>query len=358
VTGGTLTTDFALTPANGNIEIVSTTGGNIAPGNSGTPVSMTVKNLAAGDLYVRSAGLRFLLGGVDRSSYFTVTPSTSNPAVIRGNGSAVFNFTVDSASGTPFGDYTVQGQVEADENLRPNGNFEADSYFPNYTGPSSWEWYSDEPPSVARLSYEHQVTYQMSDAIPATTALARVRWIGKWGNTYPNNKKQGVRIYIPRAAGGTWRIQLNVTCNDGVVAIGSYGTGTSTYNSTLGKYYQIDGWIRSSDGVCQFVITPLEEPGKVAGTINGNGASNTSTSLALKWGKMSDSGTEEMSCREFHYWFEDSSGSVIKERHWLASNGLLPTVDGWSMDSSGNQSMVPGAPWSSDTQFFADSFAV
>jgi len=349
--GGILTTDFQLQPDAGAIEIASTTGGTVLPGAQDVPISMTVANASGGDIYVGSASLWFRQGGVDLSSFFDVFASPSNPTIIRGGGSGVFSFTVDVHPDAPAGNYTVQGRLEGDVNLRSNGSFEVDDYLPNYTGPSQWDWYSDDQPSVARVSYEHQVMYETTTTMPVDTARVSIRWIGKWSGTGGTNKKQCVRAYMPRT-GGSWRTELSIQLGDAARKMCIVtGTGDSEYPFTPGKYYQIEAWYRGSDGVSQFTITPLEEPGKPIGTINATGATSTNTSYTVKWGKSYASGTEEMSCREFHLWYEDSGSGILNEHHWLATDGLLPTQNGWRMDSTGNQAMLPGAPWSSDTHF-------
>ncbi len=351
--GGILQTDFQLGTTAGPIQILSTTGGAIQAGAQDVPVTMMVRNNGAGDVFVRSSGLAFRRGSTDSSSYFSVTASGSNPAVIRGGATAQFSFLVDVAPNLPAGNYTVQGRLEADVNLRPNGSFEADTYFPNYTGPSNWEWHSDDPPSVARVSYEHQVCYESTGGIPTPTRRVRARWIGKWSDTGGTNKKQGLRITLPSSDGlSSRRTELDIGCGTSSHKIYiATGIGDRQVSFIPGKYYQIDADLLSS-GASTYVVTPLEEPGRLPETIHGT---TTSTGgLGIKWGKMYASGSEEMSCREFHYWCEDGAGSAVYEQHWLATDGLLPTQNGWGLDSSGAQSMLPGAPWSSDTHFFAN----
>ncbi len=354
--GGSLETDFQLQPDAGTIDVQTTSGGTVVPGAQDVPFNMTVANSGGGDIYVHTAGLSFWNGAVNCDSFFDVTASPTNPTIVRGSGASVFDFTVDVHPDAPAGNYTVQGGLEGDVNMRANGSFEIDDYLPNYTGPSQWDWYSDDPPSVARLSYEHQVTYETLTSMPASTKKVVVSWIGKWSSTGGSNKKQGLRVYWPNATGVAWRTQLNINCNSSLrtmtIGLGSGGTCQFEFN----KYYRIDATCtdNGATGNVQYIITPLEGQSG-GGTINATAATSTSATYTVKWGKMSDSGTEEMSCREIHLWYEDSGGSILNEHHWLATNGLLPTQDGWSMDSSGNHAMLPGAPWSSDTHFFINT---
>lgn len=356
-----LVTNFALGKDAGPIRVLSTTGGAIAAGDQDVPISLTVASADGRDVFITSSGLTFWSGRTDVSGYFSVTPDAGNPSVVRGRGSAVLNFLVDSSPSTPSGSFTVQGKVEGNVNLQANGSFEADDYIPNWTGPTSWDWRSDDQASVARLSYQHVNRYEMTDTMPLNTDKVRVRWIAKFSQT-STDKKQGLRVYWPKLTGGQWRVQLNIYCRTHYMSIGNYGTGDTTYNFTLGKYYQIDATYWSStdpqvDGKSKFIITPLEEPGKPVGIINGlTAASSTTNGGAFKWGCMTDTGTEEMSCREVSYWFEDD-GNVIMERQWVAASAYPhPPTDpgqGYTLDS-GNvayQAMLPGAPWSADSLF-------
>lgn len=348
----TLTTNFVLPRDPGPIRVLSTTGGVIGAGAQDVPVAMIVSSADGRDCFVTSAGHSFWQGGADRSAYFGVTASPSNPTVIRGGQTATFDFVVDCSPGLPGGAYTVQGRLDAYVNLQANGSFEADTYIPNYSGPTGWDRHSVEQPSVARLSYEHQCCYENAVAIPPDTRKIRVRWIGKWSETGTLNKKQGLRVTVPSQDGlSSRRTELDVSCGVGQYVIWiKTGTGDKQVPFLPNKYYEIDAAFLSS-GACTIVVTPLEEPGRDPETITGT--TTETGSLAIKWGKMYASGTEEMSCREIHYWCENAGGAVISESHWLATNGILPTAPGggWAFDSSGNQAIIPGAPWSADSLF-------
>lgn len=348
VVGGPLSTDIVLDKTAGSIRVVSTTGASIVPGDTNVPMSMTVASTTGSDCFVNSATLTFWNGSTNASSYFTVKPNAANPTVIRGNSTVTYNFLVDCGANAPRASYTVQGAVDANINLQANGSFEVDGYLPDYTGPTGWDWNSDDPPSVARLSYETSTCYAVTGGIPATTNSATVRWIGKWADTGGTEKKQGLRVYWPRA-GGQWRAQLNIACGSKIMNAG-LGTGDTSYTFTANKYYQID-FEGDYAGVCKYTITPLQEPGKPVGVINVTPATSTSTGGMIKWGKMNGNGTEDQSCREITYVCKDASGNVVQEHQWLATSNLLPTEDGWQFDSSGGQIMVPGAPWSADTHF-------
>lgn len=350
--GGTLTTDFAIQSAAGPISIQSVTGATIDPGDANIPMSMTVANTGAGDLFVKSAGLRFLMGTNDISGYFAVTPSPSNPAVIRGGGTATFNFSVNSQAGTPSGSITVQGTLKADANLQANGSFETDSSYGAGDGPAGWQFHADGVPSVARLSYQHGVLYSMPGGqMPRTTTKATIRWIGAW--SHATDKKQGFKLYVPKEGSSTavYKLRFDIRLGDHrmEVATGTPDTANWGYYFTTGVFYQIDAWVDASDGEFQVDITPVN--GGPVGHCTGKGALSNDTPR-IEWGKMYASGDEEMSCREFHYWLEDTTPT---ELHWLAVNGYLPTDPtgpgcGWGIGGGSPgapyEQIIAGAPWS------------
>lgn len=356
--GSTLTTDIVLDKTAGPIRVVSTTGASIEPGDTNIPMAMTVASTSGGDCFVNFATLTFWNGSSNNSGYFTVKPNGSNPTVIRGNTTATFNFLVDCAAGTPGASYTVQGSVDANVNLQANGSFEADDYLPNYTGPTGWDWNSDDAPSVARLSYQHEVVYESpSGWIPLDSTSGRLRWIGAWSDG--GSAKQGFKLYIPKVGvtNGLWRIRFDIRFSDDTMqfANGTPDVAGWKYPFTPGSYYQLDANINGTTGRFQVDVTPLQNQGSPV-TITGQAESSTG-GPKIEWGKMYSSGTWEMSCREIHYWFE---GPNPTERHWLAINGMVPsdksgTVAGCGWNISGGsgirESMLPGAPWSADTHF-------
>lgn len=351
--GNNLITDFTLQKDAGPIRILSTTGGNINPGDQDIPISMSVRNIGTGDVFISSAGLKFRKDSADVSGYFTVTPDPSNPTVIRGNSTVTMNFSVDSAPGTPAGSITVQGFVEGAVNIQPNGSFEADASLNWTQGPTGWEFYADGLPSVAKLSYQHGILYEMpSPGMPRDATKATICWIGAW-NHAADNKKQGFKLYVPQAGSATnvWKLRFDIRLTDHkmTIATGTPDQANWEYYFTPGAYYRIDAWARASDGRFQIDITPVD--GGTAGRCTGVGALS-SDSPRIEWGKMYASGSDEMFCREFHYWIE---GPTPSECHWLAVNQCLPTSTscpggGWRISGGSPgppyEQIIPGAPWS------------
>lgn len=124
--GQTTTVNFTLAeipPV--SITSVSAAAISVDRGQTGVPISMTVRNDGTDDLRIDQAYPTFWQGTTDVSAYYTVTPDTSNGAIVaRNGGTLALNFTVNVASDAPYGPTTIDGYVRVWPNAVPNGSFE------------------------------------------------------------------------------------------------------------------------------------------------------------------------------------------------------------------------------------------
>jgi len=120
---------------------------------------------------------------------------------------------------------------------------------------------------------------------PRDATKATIRWIGAWNHA--TDKKQGFKLYVPQAGSATnvWKLRFDIRLGDHrmVIATGTPDQPNWQYYFTPGAYYQIDAWVRASDGRFQIDITPVD--GGTAGQCTGVGALS-SDSPRIEWGKM------------------------------------------------------------------------
>ncbi|MCL6629937.1 MAG: hypothetical protein K6U00_10090, partial [Armatimonadetes bacterium] len=345
--------------------------GSIDPGQQAVPISMTIENTAIRDVFVESASLSFWQGSTDVSNYFTVTPNAGNPSVIRGNQTAVFNFTVDVSPSVPLGQSTVHGSAKGILNLKANGSFEKDASIPEGTGPTDWEWLAGYPADDYYMSYQHQQSYGNVAPIPDTATKLTFRWIAAWSSTGTDNKKQGFKLYMKNPAGGGWKLRMEIHCMSSrlyfQLAKGTPSVPGWLYYFTPLQYYQIEAWLRASDGHFEVTITPLGGSGTI-GFCSGTAAPESDTPT-VQWGNMYASGTNEMWAKEASYAVEENGvppqGWTVS---WSAFDGRvpddpsLPTSKRWNLED-GNygppyEQIVASAPWSPPSHFAVEQVDV